>query len=178
VLDPLTGESVPLDTEWPWREQQQDPEALSRRQRRDQDYARHFLRWRRLLFALLARFCRSEAQTFLCHVAGETLTVPVYQPREKMSMLEKLFFVLHLERVPLLEAVAAGQLALIGNRLQPEGAASRAFVARLPIYVPGVLSWNQEPQCDTRAWLTELAWCNRASAEQETELLAQWDGRN
>jgi hypothetical protein len=173
-LHPVTGQIEAIEQPWALQNQVENAEDNQAKREREQAWVTPFLRWRRPLFKWLKGFARANPQSYYLNAAGQTLLLDMFKPRKNPALPEKLFFQWELEKVPLLEAVLAGELWLVGNALIPVGSAASAFIQELPIYAPGIFSYSQL-QNPERAplWLDELHYCSTASETFDTWILEQ-----
>lgn len=171
-LHPVSGESEELHH--PWALSAQSPESKQAKRQRELDWATLFLRWRRPLFKWLKGFARSSSQTYYLNAQGQTVTLEQFKPRKHPALPEKLFFQWELEKVPLIEAVFAGDLQLVGHTLMATDSPASAMIARLPVYLPGVFSYSQvHSPGKAPLWLDELHYCSAASEALDEWILAQ-----
>lgn len=171
-LHPATGQIEVLEQPWVWQEQVESPEASEAKRQREQAWVAPFLRWRRPLFKWLKGFARANPQSYYGQADGQTLNLDVFKPRKNPALPEKLFFQWELEKVPLMEAVLAGELWLVGNTLIPTNSHASGFIQQLPVYAPGVFSYSQLQHPEhAPVWLDELHYCSSASEELDAWIL-------
>ncbi|MGE3726654.1 MAG: hypothetical protein AB7I41_13935 [Candidatus Sericytochromatia bacterium] len=172
-LHPATGQMEELAQPWALQNQIESPDREAKFQR-ELAWVEPFLRWRRPLFKWLKGFARANQQNYFSNAEGQILTLDVFKPRKNPALPEKLFFQWGLDKVPLMEAVLAGELCLVGNTLIPVQGSASSFVQQLPIYAPGVFSYSQllHPE-RAPVWLDELHYCSAASETFDTWILEQ-----
>lgn len=71
------------------------------------------------------------------------LPIGVASGKNNTSLLEKMFYALSLDKFPLLFAVLAGKLSLIGNRILEDNETNRKLLCDFRAYTPGVFSYSE-----------------------------------
>ncbi|MGV3522800.1 MAG: hypothetical protein ACO1RX_01170 [Candidatus Sericytochromatia bacterium] len=163
-IDPETGESTPLEQPWRLKSALEDAATRQTLQAADTRQALRLLSWRWPLYQLLRWCTPSELRKYYLNANGETLVLRACPRPENPNALQRLFFGLSLDKVPLLQAVRAHGLLLVGTRLLPKSHEALRYMRQLPIYAPGAFSHSEGLAFDSLPHLMEeLDYCSQVS---------------
>jgi lipopolysaccharide/colanic/teichoic acid biosynthesis glycosyltransferase len=107
------------------------------------------------LFLLLRAGVEHERARYYGDADGRELVTERYFKSGRIGLLQRLFFRLSLDGVPLLLKVLSGQLVFSGNRLAPADAEGLATLEELPSYAPGAFSYSDLIGSEPEQWLID-----------------------
>jgi len=167
-LDPFSGQISDLVQPYRLKQVLENHEQAQARQYADIQVVSKLLLTRWPLYQLLRWAVPQVLQKYYLNANGEVLIIPYYAYPAAPNALQRLFFSWSLHRVPLLQAVRQGQLALVGTRLLPARSEYLKYMQQLPVYAPGAFSHSEElePQSLTH-WFEELHYCSQHSPEMD-----------